>query len=151
MAETTAWLLDLDSDLVAAVGEREMIHVIQSPVLFEVPQCPNYCQHVLVWQDNILPVMDIAAWLRKLPARQVCSVAGIFAYQTRPEEDVQYGALMLATTPSRTRVNDNQACALPDEPMGWQTLALSCFTAVERNIPILNLPTLFSSALLEAA
>ncbi|NJN45168.1 MAG: hypothetical protein HC808_00150 [Candidatus Competibacteraceae bacterium] len=150
MAETTAWLLDLDSDLVAAVGEREMIHVIQAPVLFEVPSSPRYCRNVLVWQDNILPIMDIAAWLKKLPGRQVCPVAGIFAYQTQPDWDIQYGALMLTATPSRTRVNDNQACTLPDQPAGWKTLALSCFTEVERNIPILDLPTLFSGRLLSS-
>jgi hypothetical protein len=146
VAETTAWVLDFDGDLRAAVGEREMVHVIQSPVLFDVPQSPSYCRYVLIWQDTILPVMDLAAWLREQPGRQVCPVAGVFAYQTRPGRDIQYGALALATTPVRTRVNDTQGCVLPTQP-DWQALAISCFIEGEHSVPILDVPTIFSSTL----
>ncbi|MEZ5582101.1 MAG: hypothetical protein R3F37_04340 [Candidatus Competibacteraceae bacterium] len=73
MAETTAWLLDFDGDLMAA-AESEMVHVIQAPVLLKYLKAPIIAGMAPFRQNNILPVMDVAVWLRKLPGRQVCPV-----------------------------------------------------------------------------
>ena len=70
MAESTAWVLALDQQLRAAVGEREMVHLIEAPTLLEVPRSPFYCRQVLVWNDAVLPAMDLAAWLRRQPAHR---------------------------------------------------------------------------------
>ncbi|MCP5420608.1 MAG: chemotaxis protein CheW [Gammaproteobacteria bacterium] len=151
MAESGAWIMDLDSQLQAAVGDREMLHVIQAPELFSVPLSPPYCRHVLIWQDHILPLMDLAAWLNGQSERREHKVAGILAFQPRRDQEVRYGALSLAATPIRAQVDDQQACDLPAHPSGWKRLALSCFQQGNRIIPILDLPTLFSDALTKAS
>jgi chemotaxis signal transduction protein len=151
MAESGAWIMDLDGELQAAVGEREMLHVVQGPELYLIPLSPPYCQHVLIWQDTILPMMDLAAWLKGQPERREHRIAGIFAYQARGDQAIRYGALSLAATPVRAQVNDQQACPLPTQPRGWKRLSLSCFALGERIIPILDLPTIFSNALLTAS
>lgn len=148
MPESTAWVLALDRQLLAAVGEREMVHLVEMPTLLEVPRSPPYCRQVLVWNDTVLPAMDLAAWLRGHPAQRQQTLAGVFAYQVRPGADPEYGALLLAAIPARTRVADEQFCALPKQPGGWRTLAISCFRQSDQPIPILDLPHIFTGGLL---
>lgn len=146
--ESVAWVLMLDSQLRAAVGERELVHLIEAPMLLEVPLSPSYCRQVLVWNNTVLPAMDVAAWLRGQPVQRQQTLAGVFAHQTRPGAIPGYGALLLAGIPTRAPVADDQACALPKQPSGWRTLAVSCFKQGTQPIPILDLPYIFSSGLL---
>ena len=146
MAEATAWLLTLDAELWAAVGEREMIHLIQSPRVFEIPDAPTYCRRVLLWEAEIVPVMDLAAWLRERRAASTPARVGIVAYHA--SSGIAYGALPLQAVPARRRVSDDQACALPEQPPGWARIALSCFREGDRAVPILDVHYLFSGALL---
>ncbi len=148
MAEATAWVLALEGGLWAAVGEHEMIHIVQAPRLFAIPDTPGYCRQVLRWEDAIVPVIDVAAWLRGESACDAPGMVGIFAFQT--PADMGYGALPLQVIPARRRVRDQQACALPTEWPGWARIALSCFKDGDRETPILDLSTLFSDALLSA-
>ena len=148
MAESAAWVLALDHQLRAAVSEREMVHLIETPTLLEVPRSPFYCWQVLVWNETVLPAMDLAAWLRGQPMQRQQPLAGVFPYQTRPGADPEYGALLLSGIPTRTRVDDDQVCALPKQPGSWQTLAISCFRQGSQPIPILDLPHIFSGGLL---
>ncbi len=146
--DSAAWVLMLDHQLLAAVGERELVHLIEAPTLLDIPRSPSYCRQVLVWNDTVLPAMDLAAWLRGQPAQRPQTLAGVFAYQTRPGANPEYGALLLAGIPAQTRVADAQACALPKQPGNWRTLAISCFKQGERSIPILDLPHIFGGGLL---
>lgn len=51
MAEASAWLLILSSGQHVAVGERQMVHLVQSPQVFEILDAPPYCRQVLLWQE----------------------------------------------------------------------------------------------------
>jgi chemotaxis signal transduction protein len=146
--ESTAWMLALDSQLLAAVGELELVHLIEAPMLLEVPCSPYYCRQVLVWNDTVLPAMDLAAWLQKQPAQRQRTLAGVFAYQMQPGMKPEHGALLLAGIPARVRVADERACALPKRPGNWRTLAISCFKRGDDPIPILDLPHIFTGGLL---
>lgn len=148
MAESAAWMLALDYQLRAAVGERELVHLIETPTLLDVPRSPPYCRQVLVWNDTVLPAMDLAAWLRGRLTQRQQPLTGVFAYQTRPGADPEYGALLLSGIPTRIRVDDDQVCALPKQPGSWQTLAISCFRQDDQPIPILDLPQIFGGGLL---
>ena len=145
--ESTAWVLALDDQLRAAVGERELIHLIETPTLLEVPLSPYYCRQVLSWNNLLLPAMDLAAWLQGQPAQQQRKLAGVVAYQPRAGA-VEYGVLLLADIPTQARVTDTQACNLPNRPEGWPNLAISCFRHAENPVPILDLPFIFSGGLL---
>lgn len=147
--ESTAWMLALDDRLRAAVGERELIHLIEAPTLLEVPLSPYYCRQAILWNNLLLPAMDLAAWLHKQPkANNNWKLAGIVAYQPAPNVALGYGALLLAAIPKRTQVTDTLACSLPECPNGWRELAISCFRQAEEAIPILDLPHLFTGGLL---
>lgn len=146
-SDSIAWILEMDGPLRAAVGERELVHLIEMPALLEVPLCPDYCRHVLIWNDIVLPAMDLAAWLRGRSSRRARALAGVFAYQTRPGAKPEYGALLLAGIPARARVTDESACALPKNPRNWRAVAISCFRQDDHAIPILDLPHIFTGGL----
>jgi len=147
--ESTAWILALDDRLRAAVGERELIHLIEAPTLLEVPLSPYYCRRAILWNNLLLPAMDLAAWLRgrEQPAQQERKLAGVVAYQPQMGA-AEYGVLLLSDIPARTHVSDTQACKLPEQPTGWRDLAISCFLDAETPVPILDLPLIFSGRLL---
>ena len=147
--ESTAWILALDDRLRAAVGEHELIHLIEAPTLLEVPLSPYYCRRAILWNNLLLPAMDLAAWLRgrEQPAQQERKLAGVVAYQPQMGA-AEYGVLLLSDIPARTRVSDTQACKLPEQPTGWRDLAISCFLDAETPVPILDLPLIFSGRLL---
>jgi chemotaxis signal transduction protein len=148
MAISTAWTLDFENGFRAAVGELEMVHLIQFPTLIDIPHSPFYCRHVLIWQENIIPVMDLGAWLNGHYGKFQQPLVGIFAYQERADTRLHYGALLLAAIPRRLRVSDEQACDLPTQPTGWKALAFSCFSEGDKALPILNLQHIFSGALI---
>lgn len=148
--DTSAWLLMLEPQLRAAVGERELVHLVETPTLLEVPLSPPYCRQVLVWNDTVLPAIDLAVWLRGEPVQRWQTLVGVFAYQTRPNAAPQYGALLLAAIPARIKVADEQVCDLPEKPAGWRQVAISCFKHGGQAVPVLDLPYLFSGGLLRA-
>ena len=149
MAKASAWLLLFDAGFQAAVGEREMVHLLQAPTIFEVVDAPSYCRQVMLWQEEVIPIFDVVAWLRGEQAVSSPSLVGIFAYQIA--DKIAYGALPLAEVPVRRQVSDEQACPLPTQRQGWAQIALSCFKEGQRNVPILNIGHIFKGGLLAAS
>ena len=150
-ANATAWTIELDSRLYAAVGEFEMVHIVQEPELFDIPQTPFYCSQVLIWQNRIIPVMDLLAWLEGYALPRKHDTIGIFAYQQQSGAPLDFGALPMVSIPVRAQVGDDQACDLPATPPGWRELSISCFSDNNRIIPILDLPYIFSTGLQQTA
>lgn len=148
MQASTAWILDFQGGYRAAVGEFEMVHLIQSPTLVNIPQTPFYCRDVLIWQGWILPVMNLGAWLEGSAMESQQLLTGVFVYQQNTNSDPKYGALLITNVPRRIQVSDQQACDLPKQPRGWRQLAVSCFKDSNMTVPILNLPSIFSKDLL---
>ena len=147
---STAWILDFGADLQAAVSEREMLHLVPSPELYDVPATPNHCRQVFIWNEEILPVVDFAAWLVGRGDDQPVSFLGIFGYQDRPGAASRQGALILRTIPRRVSVSDDKASDLPDTPRLWDRVALACFESDEGSrIPIIDLARVFSRDLCE--
>jgi chemotaxis signal transduction protein len=139
-----AWLLDFGDACRAAVGARELLHLVDAPATFAVPLAPDYCRRVVLWQERLLPVMDIAARVGAQPCN--ASFLAVIGYQRQRGEYPQFGALMLSSPPRQLAVSDEQTCPLPDEGSAWQELAISCFEHQGAPVPVLNLRRIFSSA-----
>ena len=144
MREATAWIIDLGHGLHAALGSSELAHLISDPTLFEMPQTPSYCRHLVMWEGAMVPVLDLAFWLLGEPAERAESFVAVVGYQEQPADAPQHGALLTAGIPDRVRVCDEQACDLAPRPFGWRHVACSCFMHNNEPIPILDLPFLFS-------
>ncbi len=143
MPSMNAWLLDFGGAFRAAVGTRELLHLIDAPSTFVVPCTPDYCRRVVLWQERLLPVMDIAA---RLGAQPLASpFLAVIGYQKLRGEYPQFGALALSTPPRQLTVSNEQACKLSGENSHWQEWAISCFEHQGLPVPILDLCRVFGS------
>lgn len=140
-----AWVLDLGGGRRAAVGGREMVHVVVEPTLFPVPATPSYCRHVLAWSGRVLPVMDAGARLDgPTGAMAAPRLVGVMAFRATPDGPVQYGGVGLDAVPAGLTVTDEQACPLPESRSDWRPYVVACFTDPRTGpVPVLDLPRLF--------
>ncbi|MDM8569568.1 hypothetical protein QUF50_08690 [Thiotrichales bacterium HSG1] len=140
-----AWLLNFGSGLQAAVGHHEMWQVLISHKLFNVPVTLPYCNEVLIFQSQILPVVDMSMLMEGKKLTQTTdSIVGITVYQKDPSQPVQYACLHLATMPQNIYVDDEQECELPVQQKHWKPFTSCCFLYKNTAIPIINLAYLFS-------
>jgi chemotaxis signal transduction protein len=143
MSRMNAWILDLGKSYKAAVGGRELLHLIDVPTTFAVPCTPAYCHSVVHWQGRLLPVMDIATRLGG--TEQQAQFIAVVGYQQKRGEYPQFGALLLASPPLQASVSDEQACNLPQNTQGWSKLAISCFDYQGDAVPVLDLNRIFAT------
>ena len=141
---TSAWILQFSPNDRAAVGQRELLHIVHAVPTFPVPLAPAHCREVIYWQDRPVPLMDISVWLGGGTGENARRYVGIVGYQLRRGEAPHFGALWLAAPPVRATVADSQACALPETSAAWPELAVSCFEDKAGPVPVLDLPRLFS-------
>jgi len=151
MAKNRAWLLNFGKGLNAAVASYEMSQIVLSSDLHdlhEIPCMPHYCNEVFVFQDTILPVIDIPNLLegdRLMYSRH--DILGLAAYQTDPSQPVRLGGIHLAGMPLNIFVEDEQMCDLDPDQEFWRPISHACFRYENQAIPILNVPLLFSEEL----
>ena len=140
-----AWLLEFSRNQVAAVGLHELLEVLSRPKLYHVPMASARCHQVLVWRDEILPVVDFGADPASEPddAAPGGAVTAIAVYQTVPGEPLRHGALQLNVMPKAITVADNMACALPESHPSLSELAISCFFYENLAIPVIDLTRVF--------
>jgi hypothetical protein len=151
----TAWLLTLDGGLHVAVGERELMHIVSDEVerVF-VPRTPVHTSELIVWQNRLLPLFNVAAALREEDTATEATAEAtqrggtiivIAAYQASSESQVEFGALPVRGLPERIEVDDDSGCELPSDPPGWRRFAHSCCEHERHGaVPILDLHRMFA-------
>ncbi len=151
--KANAWLLTLDGGLRVAVGERELIHIVSDEVeRVVVPRAPRHASELILWQNRLLPLFDVAVALRdddtatEATATEIGgNIIVIAAYQVSNESQVEFGALPVCGLPERIEVADDSGCELPSEPAGWRRLAHSCCEHRQHGaVPILDLHRMFA-------
>lgn len=147
MNQVGAWLLDFGAGRRAAVGLREILHVAYAPQIFAVPQTPPHCSRVLIAEERILPVWDVAAWLGSATPGRQSALAAIVGHQRNRRGPVSLGALLIAEPPLRILVGDEDACELPSTSARWRAISMSCVDYRGEALPILDLRLMFSDAL----
>jgi len=146
MSNVDAWLMQIDDFSRVAIGQLELIHIIASPEYIEVPKAPEYCQRVIVWNDEIIPVIDISILMdHAIPCFHQNAIA-VVIYHDENNQVLKYGGIQLFDTPVLAKVSNTQAVIRADMQDRWEAVALSCFKDEEDElIPVLDLKRLFSS------
>lgn len=146
---TFAWLLNFGDGEVAAVGQRELLHLVPQSSTYEVPRTPRHCRRVLAWQNQLVPVWDILEWLRPGRSDGQAALAAVVGYQERRRQVPRFGALMLTEPPRRIEVCNSQACELDKGQSAWHGIAISSFRheGASEPVPVLDLPLMFSAEL----
>ena len=142
-----AWLLQVDRLINVAVGQFELLHIVDEPDYISIPQAPEYCSHVILWNDNIVPVVNLATWASG--SLQDCSSGAVAILVYKDSQDnFSYGGIKLDHTPTKERVRNDQFSQLTVEQEKWRTISLSCFkTNSGELVPILDVYRLFSKRL----
>ena len=148
--ETTAWLLTLGKNLHAAIGVNELVHIIDSSEVADLPAIlTNRCK-AIYWQGKDLTVINLAKYFVDRTEIMFKSepIIGVVAYQSDVDDRLQYAGLLMTSIPIKKIVNNSSACDLPEPVHEWQCLAVSCFYDDGRQVPVLDLQAIFSSPLL---
>lgn len=142
MSIATAWLLDVGDGKRVAIGQRELIQIIDAPDSFEVPLAPSHMREVIFWQERVVPVMQLPLRL----GGQACTgnILALVAYHDQLSNSAGLGAIHLSAPPVRVLVDDSQASDLEDEHPAWQEMAISCFDQQGSRIPVLHLSRIFA-------
>ena len=144
---SSAWLLDIAEGLAVAVAEQDVIYVFpEVPIVFPIPQTPAHVSGVLSWQQHLVPVIDLAVYLNRMPVDNVS--AGMNVMVLLNLGNSRLGALALQQIPERADVADSSQCQLPANLRAWNGLAPSCFMHKARGVvPILDLSVVFGGGL----
>ena len=146
MTASDAWLLECSDTLTIAVSDHEMLEYIDAPLRFGVPGSPEYCSAVLLWQENLVPIMDVAALLGQ-PQDEMNTRVCLLTYQEKPGVALQQLAVNVVSAPQKVRVDDGQACELAEEinTSVLMPISLSCFSHDDQPVIILDIARLASA------
>ncbi len=107
----SAWLLKTGGAIDLALGNANLVQLLDEPKHFTVPAAPLHARSVLLWQDQVLAILDPHAWLFGSRQKDAGFVA-VVAYQMEPMEPLRYGAILLSEVPQSIEVDDNMACKI---------------------------------------
>ncbi|MCP4982388.1 MAG: hypothetical protein GY935_18060 [Gammaproteobacteria bacterium] len=147
MSLSSAWLLQCGENLSIAVGDREMVELVQDQSSYPVPGSPKYCSSVLIWQESIVPIMDLALLHSGRGLDLLNSYLCLLNYQEAPSLPIQQLALRVSEAPERIQVDDAQFCELsPDLTTKLlKSVTLSCFSHHAKTVLILDIASLCSA------
>jgi len=148
MTTSDAWLLECGESLLIAVGDHEMAEYVQQQNFYTVPGSPAYCSSVIVWQGNIVPVMDLARLQGAAStASHANSLLCVLRYQPAPNTAVMNLAVRVTRAPQKIKVNDEHACEIPEElqASALGQVNLACFNYDEKPVLIVDLARLCSA------
>lgn len=149
MASTArAWLMDVGAGFRVAAGGHQVVEYLLSPETVRLPLTPAHCRGVMIWREQMIPVVDLTPLL----PGDVAQASGwrravVLAYQQAPGESLRYGALLVRAAPLEVFAADDMACPLPDDPEVFRYFACACFAHDDKAVPILDTARLFARPL----
>lgn len=146
MSTADAWLLECGGSLTIAVGDHEMAELLPPAKSHAVAGTPAHCSRVLLWHDDIVPVMDVAALHGGGPAERDESYYCLLHYQEAPNAPLRQVAIEVDSAPARIQVDDAQLCEFPrdcDSSL-LKPVTLSCFTHGAKSVLIVDIAGLCS-------
>lgn len=147
MTASDAWLLELDNSLAIAIGDHEMVEYARATATFPVPGAPKHCSQVFLWQNKLVPIMDVSIMRGHTNKRESDAFMGLVAYQQKAGEPLMHIALCINGLPQKINVEDEQARELPEE-LGDSPLlpvCLSCFEHDNRPVVVVDIAKLCSA------
>jgi chemotaxis signal transduction protein len=145
MNAAEAWLVECGNVRVF-VSAVNMQHVIEHAGLhFAVPMTPKHCNSVLVWQQQVLPVVNLAEMMSQ-SAMASCAYSCVMGWQDI-ERGTEYGVLAASKFPQRVMIHDSH-CVEPAVEIAhvWQGLAMCFVEYNNKQVPIIDVARLFGAS-----
>ena len=147
MSNAAAWVMKVNDSMYASVSQMELVHIVNGPEPVSIPRAPSYCKNIIVWNDNILPVVDLASMFGISCNNDKYDVVAVTIYRDGSDK-INYGGLRLFDSPELEDVENGQVCNIPEFPQCLRSISLSCF--ISKNgyeVPILDMGKVFSRGL----
>ncbi len=143
MSAAGAWLLEFGDGVRAAIGERELFHILYRPTLHALPRAPAHCSRLIEWEGRMLPLWDLHRRLNREAAPAAAELVAIVGYRGSDGSTV-FAAFGITVPPQRIGVDDADACDLPVDRPAWRALTKSCFSHSDAAVPVLDLASMFT-------
>ena len=139
----SAWLLKTGGAVDLALGNVHLVQLPDEVKYFPVPAAPLYARSVLLWQEQVLAVLDPHAWL--FGSRQPdAKFVAVVAYQLEPMAPLKHGAIALPEVPQSIEVKDDMACSIEQAlPEIVQASCISSFALDGHTVLVPDLAKLF--------
>ena len=137
MNSIRAWLLDAGQAQRIAVGEQELVEVLQDAPVRYVPVKREGFRNALVWRSRVIPALDLGGFGAE-PGEIARRKAAVLAFQRGPGEPVQYGALLLREYPVSIRVDDSMAKFPILEEIPFANWIVACFQWQEHPVWVVD-------------
>lgn len=140
-----AWLVECGHTRVF-ISAINMLHVIDDATLRQrVPMTPAHCNSVLVWQQQLMPVVNLAELLNQ-PTQSSYHYSCILGWQNR-DIGTEYGALAASAFPLRVMIHDSHRVTAPVEQIeAWRDYALCFVEYNSKTVPIIDPARLFDAS-----
>ena len=148
----SAWILKVSDNLNVAISQYEMNHLEEQSDFIKIPKSPAWCNSVMLWKNQVVPVMDFTHWevehnTTGMSESGPVMVAIIRLVHTNSNV-ARYGAIRILQPPVLERVNNQQACQKTDITNKFSDVALSAFNYHDQTVvPVLDIEKLFSGAI----
>ncbi len=141
-----AWMLDCGSGTVVAVSASNMLHVVEDAAQrFRVPLAPAHCNQVLVWQQRVLPIVDLAVLLTASAPVSKKIYSCVLGWRA-PGDITEYGVFSTCSLPRRVLVTDDKAVTPTiTQAELWRDIALGFFSYHGHSTPIVDPAAVFGS------
>jgi chemotaxis signal transduction protein len=146
-ASALACVLEYSADSFIALPVHAGVELIEQPRVVPVPGMAHFCRGLLPWQGRQLPLVDLRAYLGGIgsPASPSFNHVLVVAYQSAPDDAIEYGAFCAPFLIRMVEVVDSDQCPLPQGQACWTGIAISCFLHQGRVIPVLDPSRIFLS------
>ena len=137
----SAWVLPLHDGSRVAVGESELVHLLDAePALFPIPFGERPIADLLLWEGNPTPVADL---VRDRGAQTRGRLIAIVAFDPSGAGAAEHGAIRITAAPRRTQVEDVDAAPAAEVPEGLVRYAHAAFRDGAGVVPVLDLHAVF--------
>ena len=144
-------VLKVTDDINVAISQYETNQIDESSELIMIPKAPAWCNHVMLWKNQILPVMDFKEAYDKTNQSQEVKAKKIMVAIVRvfnnSQNKISYGAIRILQPPILENISDNQASKKQDIDQRWNKVSLSAFQYQDSVVPILDIKSLFGDTL----
>ncbi len=149
---TQAWLLPLRGERVVAIGHDELRHLLIEPPIYKLPHAPRFCQSLVMWEEHLLPLYDLAAFMdtdnnsaadeteSQDPVDHIYAVIGFNLGVGK----VDYGAISITEPPLLIDVNDDDVTDIDRQIASRKMVVKSNFEYSGKRVPIINIKYLFT-------
>lgn len=144
----SAWVIKVSAEQNIAISQYEISHIEESPLLKIIPGAPEWCRHVMLWKNQIIPVMDFT-YIYSGSDREDnhSTMFCILRLFNNDQQTTKYGAIKILQPPVLESVNNHQAINKIDIDSGIRDIAIAAFKRVDESVvPIIDIQKLFNTA-----